>query len=471
MNKNILSVLFCLCVINLFAQGNKKAQTKSGAPVSSTKVDLTAKNDKVNTKKPLKPMSTTNMSDQIKFINVNGIRVIIKPTTNDVVSTNILITGGVNNFTMDKQGLEGVCLDVLLDGGSKKYPKEIFHKTIESKGIGLGSNSGFDYSVIQLKTTSKTFNLGWDILSDVINYPEWNEQSMEQIKGQVTSGLMQQAQDPDESLTELVRKGIFTGTSYEKNPDGTAETVNALTLDDCKKYLPNITQKSKMIIVVVGKVTAEDIKSKVEAAFGALPMGQKDVFDSKPVAITSNQVTIEEREIATNYMRGVLPAAKVGSKESVALRIAYAILADRLFVEVRTKRNLSYAPSASVASNNFPYGSIYVTTTQPNDAAKVMLDEIKKIKSDGFTAKELVNQKEGFLTSYFMNQETNDGQAVTLGVAESRLGYMFAINFREEVKSLTLEEVNAAFRKYATNIHWFYLGDKSKVDESIFKGL
>ncbi len=403
-----------------------------------------------------------------KEFDINGVRVIMRPATNDVVSAVLFVSGGVQNYTQDQQGIENIALSVLTDGGSKKFPKEEFHKLTERKGISIGASTTFDYSVLTLKSTLGNFNTAWDLFSDMIVHPDWNAASLDQVKGQTISGLQQQQSDPDATLADMTREGIYKGERYAINPDGTPESVTGITMDAIQKHYNNILKRKKLVLVIVGKVTEADVRAKA-AAFASLPEGTSDQFRSVPPKIVANIVDVQEREIATNYMRATFQAPPKGSKDDIAMRLGMAILSDRLFVEVRTKRNLSYAPSASLSNVYDPYSFMYVSTTNPNDAAKVMLDELKKARAEGFSEKELMNQKEGFLTSYYMGQETNDGQALSLGSAELSLGYRRAEMIMDLVKAVKLEDVNSAFKKYATHVHWFYLGDKSKIDEKIFK--
>ena len=76
----------------------------------------------------------------------------------------------------------------------------------------------------------------------------------------------------------------------------------------------------------------------------------------------------------------MLAATAEGSADDIhAMQIASSILRDRVFEEVRVKRNLSYAPSAFLNSQGANVGGIYVTAVDANKAVRVMLDEIKRL--------------------------------------------------------------------------------------------
>ncbi len=456
-------IYISLCLLVVCSTSAVIAQVKKVA----SKTTPAAAQPANNANKPKTAMTSNTSAVQYEIIN--GIRVILKPSTNNVVSAILFVTGGVKNYNLATQGIEGLALNVAADGGTKKYPKNVWHDLTEQKGIIINTNSSYDYSTLEIRTIDKNWHIAFDLLADLVSHPAWDMQSFEQVKGASVSGLKQQESDPDSKLHNMSLSTTFKGTPYEADPDGSPESVNALTIDQLKAHYAKIMARRKMVLVVVGKVNMEELRKQVSTAFASLPEGLTDPFVSNPPKINTSTVNIEEREIATNYIQGIFSAPPTGTRESLAMRVGASILAERLFVEVRTKRNLSYAPSASVAGLFNPYGNVYVSTTQPNDAVQVMMDEIRKIKKDGFTEKELRDKKEGFLTGFYMGQETNSAQALTYGISELRGSWKKAESFKDDVYSLTTQELTDAFRKYATNISWFYLGDKDKVDEKIFK--
>ena len=93
-----------------------------------------------------------------------------------------------------------------------------------------------------------------------------------------------------------------------------------------------------------------------------------------------------------------MSAPYANSKDGVAMQIAMSILGDRYFTELRTKRSLSYAPAAfyAMAAVNNPYSVIYISTTKPEESMQVMVDEINKIKKEGFLEDELRDVKVSF---------------------------------------------------------------------------
>ncbi|MFN3939073.1 MAG: M16 family metallopeptidase, partial [Chitinophagales bacterium] len=231
-----------------------------------------------------------------------------------------------------------------------------------------------------------------------------------------------------------------------------------------------IIVKKRIFLVVVGNVSEEEITKAVKESFAKLPQGTTTSREQQTI-LTEGKVFVEDRDIATNYIRGVMSAPMLNTKEGVAMRIAMNILGDRYFTELRTKRSLSYAPAAFYAQAAIfnPYSVIYISTTDPKQSMEVMVEEINKIKKEGFLEEELVDTRESFLTQYYLTLETTANQANALGVGELAGGWEMMDNFTKDVNNTTLKDINKVFDQYSKAIVWTYLGKQSMVNQNNFK--
>jgi len=100
-----------------------------------------------------------------------------------------------------------------------------------------------------------------------------------------------------------------------------------------------------------------------------------------PPALTfaAPTVDITTRDLPTNYVMGSYVAPSMTTPDIYAMRVASSVLQNRVFVEVRVRRNLSYAPDAFLSSNEANVGGIYVSAVDANQAVRVMLDEITRL--------------------------------------------------------------------------------------------
>src|SRR5205807_8784010 len=123
--------------------------------------------------------------------------------------------------------------------------------------------------------------------------------------------------------------------------------------------------------------------------------------------------------------------------------VAMRILGFREWEEVRTKRNLSYAPAAFLRWNSaVPTGSLYVTATDPNATLKVMLAEAARLQREPVPAADLAGTKSVFLTSYLMDDQATDGQAGQLARAQILGGdWRLARLLPERIRQVTAADV------------------------------
>ncbi len=355
-------------------------------------------------------------------ITVNGFKVIFKPSQKQSVSAIMFFKGGTANYGADQQGIENLTLSAVSECGTEQYPKDAFKDKADKYSINMGGGATYDFGYVSMSCVKPYFNEGWDLFVQAVLKPAFEEGEVELLKQKLISGLKNSEGNPDTKLTQMAMDNSFHGTRYAYRPNGTPASMQKISRTDINNhYYQKLLNTNRMVLVVSGNINVEDLKAKVAEAFIGLP--------STPVAnmpvpqttrIAANNLNTENRKLATNYIMGIMGAPDASASSAVAYRLGVEILSDKLFEEVRTKRNLSYAPYSFVTSSFQPYTGIYVTTTKPKEAVTVMADEVKRLRNGGFTAVELRDAKSQFATSYYMKNESTYSMAYALGAADMK---------------------------------------------------
>ncbi len=408
-------------------------------------------------------------TSNVQEFEVNGIKVLLKHSPKEVISAKLFIKGGTANYTKEQEGIENFALNLAVSGGTTSLNKTDFSSAIDKLGANINVNSDYDFSEIELTGVKQFWDASWNLFTDAILNPAFSEKEYTLLKEQLINNAKQATSDPDSQLRNLAMANVFKGKNYEKIPVGTESSLQNISLETLKEFYKDLLGRKRIFLVIAGDVTMEDIKSKVESSFGSLKEGTLPILE-EPTKIVQPTNVIEDRDIATNYIRGYMTAPKMDSKEGVAMQIAMQILANRLFIEIRTKRGLSYAPSAFYANGivNSPYNAIYVSTIDPKQSIKVMVDEIDKLRTEGFTAKELEDIQQSFLTNHYMGLETMAAQTGNLGLAELKGNWKIAEEFATIINDVSLDDINKAIKKYSEVISWTYLGKKDMITEEDF---
>lgn len=408
--------------------------------------------------------------DGTKEFDVDGLKVIYKNTGKDVISVRLFLTGGTANYPLQKQGVEELAYSVVIKGGTANYPKEQFLSLSESMGTEFGSDAALDYGEINMLCLKESWNQSWDLFADAILNPVFPENEFNNKKEQLIANAHQTESDPDGKLEELILSTAFKGKNYEKRPDGSVESLTALTLDDIKSFYAANVCKKRAFLVIAGNVDENDIREKVKATLSKLPEGTPPVLEGI-TKIEQPAQDIVDRKISTNYLAGIMNSIPWNSPDAISMMVAMNIVYDRYFVELRTKRGLSYAPSAFINGNAItnPYTMFYISTDHPKEAIQVMIDIINDIRKNGFTEDELKGSKDSYLTTHFMRLETANMQSFNIGRWLLRGNLNAFDDFEKLVGGVTIQDINRVFTSNTGNIKWTYLGDGTKVVPEDFK--
>ena len=400
---------------------------------------------------------------------VNGLKVILKPSVKEIISVRFFIKGGTANYSKELEGVEALALTVAVEGGTKKMTKTEFATALEKIGTTIGSSTSLDYSEINMSCIKEFWDRSWNLFAEAIASPRFEAKEFELIKAQAVAQAKQAESNPDEHLRNRSLETTFANHNYAKRPRGTTASLEKISLENVTSHFRNIIGKQNCFLVVVGNVTEADLKQRVTRAFASIPAGKLPTLE--PRLEIKPEATLEDRDIPTNYIRGLMSAPSANEKEGIPMMLAMAIMYDRFFVELRTKRSLTYAPGAGYAATVFnnPYAAFYASSTDPKQTLKVMIEQINEVKNQGFKEKELKDMKESYLTEHFMDLETNDSQTMSLGLAEVGGDWRKTETFMPDVEKASVQDLNNVFKKYSSSIHWMYLGKEGAVSKDDFK--
>ncbi len=418
------------------------------------------------------PEKKASLADQIALVSefdVGGLKVIVKRRPNmATVSGGLFIRGGARNITAKNAGIESLTLEAATEG-SKKFPREVLRREIASTGGGISAGSNNDFSALSLGSTKKDFDKMWEIFTDVALNPTFAPEDVERAKARILTGLREQETSNDNFLDILQDRIIYANHPYANDVNGTLETTAAFKPADLKAYHKGMMETSRLLLVIVGDIDANDLKKKVEVTLGKLPKGNYREEPFPALDFSKPTVDITERNLPTNYIKGVFNAPSLSSPDYYAMRVAVAVLQSRVYSEVRLKRQLSYAPNAELGSNSVNTANIYVTTEDANQSVDVMLGEVENMRSKLINDKAVSGIAGHFLTLYYMDQETNAAQARELAKYELiGGGWKNAFTFLDKVKDVTPEQVRTVSQKYMKNIRFIVIGDPASVNKDVF---
>ena len=417
-------------------------------------------------------VATPDISAQAASVTefeVNGLKVILRRRASaPTVSVGLFLRGGVRNLTDKTAGLENLMLMSAIEAG-QNTPRQTVRRELARTGSTLGASAGSDFSVISLASTRENFDRMWKLFADVTMKPTFDPADVNRIRDQIVTGLREQETVPDSALDTLEDKIIYAGHPYSIDPIGTPETLAAITPAQLREHHKRSMETTRLLLVVVGDIDAAELKTKVAATLGTLPKGSYQEAVLPALDFSKPSVDVVARQLPTNYIKGDFAAPSLSSSDYYPMRVAMSILANRVFQEVRVKRQLSYAPNADMDNMGANTANIYVTAVDANQAIDVMLKEIQRIKKEPISSDELSGAAGEFLTNYYLKQQTNAAQAGDLARYELiGGGWRNSFDFLNHVREVTPDAVRAAANKYMKNIRFVVIGDPTAINKSLF---
>jgi zinc protease len=225
------------------------------------------------------------------------------------------------------------------------------------------------------------------------------------------------------------------------------------------------------LLVVVGNIDPAHVIAATNSYFEALPAGTYHETKLPELAASNGLVTAFEQKLPTNYILASAPAPQWGTPDFFPAWLAMSVLRTRLFKEVRTKRNLSYAPSARMSRTLFPRVSLYVTAVDPIATMTVMLAEAKKLRDEPVPTDELEGEKSTLVTLNVMAAEDAAGQAETLAVAQNIGGDWHLLqDLPAKIHAVTAAQIAAWAKGHLTHLQTVVIGDPTKLDRKALEG-
>jgi len=407
----------------------------------------------------------------VSEFEVNGLKVLMKRREGSLtVSAGLFVRGGAANINASNAGIESLMLSASTEA-TTGFPREKMRSELSRMGTVIGSSATNDYSVLSLACTRMHFDRSWQLFTDVILRPSFTKEDVSLVQDRAVVALSDDTDNPDVYLQKLQEKVAYAGHPYLNDTDGTPETISKLTPEDLRRYHDKLMETSHLLLVIVGDLDPAEVRDLVTNSIGKLPRG---TYKSEPMPqLTFDKSTVEitPRALPTNYIQGFFAAPSLTSPDIYAMRVASSLLRDRVFEEVRVKRNLSYAPDAFLRNQAANVGGLYVTAVDANQSVRIMLNEISKLQQQPVRADEIQAVVAQYLTTYYMGQETNAAQAGEL--AQYELiggGWRTSTDFLEKLTAVTPTDVQRVAQKYMRNIRFVVLGNPQSVDTGVFMG-
>lgn len=412
----------------------------------------------------LAQQGTQKGSNSTEAFNADGIKVIMTPADNELVSIIVGLEGGIAGGETANPALGDFMVDLATSSGSESVSKNDLRRFLSRTSTRLGGSSDLVGVRYTMTSTRSRFDEAWKVLSSIIRKPSYDETEYRNILQRRVAQAQNSWSNPEnyaarmsDSLVKITHPYLGRYT-YQ-------EDVEQVTIPLMREFHKKLSERSRMIVVVVGNVTRDEIERKL-ADFASWPVGSytAPMIPAIRLAPSPGMAVVDMPDKPTTYIFAGFAGPSWTDKDSWPLAVGMSYLREKLFEEIRTKRNLSYAPFAYTGgSHGYSVGTIGVSTIWPDSSITIMLREMQKMKDGEFSADDLEKTKQVYITNYYFREMTNAGKANSLYYNERYAGDWRRAFSYDAIQSVDKESVQRAFRKYAKNLQVGIVGKQSAV--------
>ncbi|MBC7415137.1 MAG: insulinase family protein [Herminiimonas sp.] len=399
-----------------------------------------------------------NINRRTELKTIGGLKVALLPkqTRGETVAVALTLHWGDEKTLFGKQTVAGIT-NAMLMRGTSKFTREQLADEFDKLKVSGG--------IYSFETTRANLPAALKLATHVMKEPSFPAAEFEQLRQQSLVGLEAQRNEPKSVAGQALAQHF---NRYPKGEwrafmsiDEKIAAIKALTLDDVKAFHRDFYGASKGELSIVGDFDPKAVSEVVAADLG----NWKSVAPYARITQTNFDVAPLQKNLDTPDKENGVYLARLNldlqddDADFPALNLANYIfgggagLNSRIMERIRQKDGLSYGGGSSINAGSIDRaGSFNLSAiAAPQNLAKVdaaMKAELARAIKDGFTAEEVARAKSGLMQQRVQTRAQDGalagGWATYLYLDRT---YAWSKQFEAKVNALSVEQVNAAFRK------------------------
>ena len=352
----------------------------------------------------------------------------------------------------------------MLDQGTKNMSKFEISEKLESVGARLNFFNGQARVGFSGKFLEEDTEMVFEIMADQIKNPLFSEQELEKVKKRAIAGYKRSKESTRGNAMNNMLEAFY-GKDHQNsptNPDQAIEDIKKITAQNLEEYHSKNYGTGSMVIVVVGDIKHQELEKMVKESFGGWKKSPLNTKKEERVASKKAgkvYLTMQDKT-STDFLVGTALEIDRYHPDYLPLYLGTHTLGGnfsaRLMQTVRVKEGLTYGINSSLSgfgNGNDGYWMVGGTFAPQllSKGESSTLREVKLWLEKGITQKELDVTKSTLTGGFQVGFDTTGGLAsgiLSAVVTHNSLEYLDS--YPEQVKKITLDQVNEAIKKYIT---------------------
>ena len=161
----------------------------------------------------------------------------------------------------------------MLSRGTERRSALEFATALEDVGACLGAGADTLVTTVTGEALTRDFDLVMDLFAEMLRQPAFPAADVERLKGEVLAGIAQAKTNPDRVADRAFERIVYPGrpSAAPAHVRERGAAIAAFTRDDLVDFHRRQYGPDRMIVVVMGDVTADRVREALEKRLGDWP--------------------------------------------------------------------------------------------------------------------------------------------------------------------------------------------------------
>ncbi|MEL6378342.1 MAG: pitrilysin family protein [Pseudomonadota bacterium] len=387
-----------------------------------------------------------------------------------LVYFSLALEAGRDRGTADKPAVANLTADLLEKGTQTKTTAEL-EDAIKMLGSSISFSAGPNGSYISGQTLARNLDATIALMTEMVLEPRWDTEEFDLLKRRTLDAVKQAEANPgaiarrEEAALYYPEDHVFRYQAY-----GTAEKLEAVTLDDLKAFYAAHYSPVGAALRIVGDVTP----AQTAAAFAALGDGwtgntPAEVALAQPEPVTASKIYFydvpDAKQSILRISRPALDGLAPTLPQARAMNFLLGdIYTSRLNTELRVNRGYTYGIGSGFGVGK-DRGFFRISSSVRSNVTAESIDLIRNIVSGygpSFTEDDLGIMKGALARGEALKTESLNAKLSILGDI-STFGYAddYRVQNIDMIKAMTLDDFKAVAATHlkTDQMNWLVVGD------------
>jgi zinc protease len=366
------------------------------------------------------PAPAIHLPVPTEFSLDNGLKVLlVEEHALPVLSAELVSRAGGENTQPGKSGLATLTSEIMSDGTQSRSLEKLAEDQ-ERIGAHIGTNASMDTSAISMSVLAQHATEGMELLADVAQHPAFRSEDVERRRKQRLVRLAQETDNVQSMALRVGPKLLFGDQPYGMSPNGTAESIKAITPADISTFYADHYGPADSVLVMAGDVTRDEAEKFARQYFGSWTghVAAAPAIPAAPAPPSTHIVIVDKpgapQTALLAFGLGVPQSSPDADTISIMNYTLGGSFASRINMNLREIHGYTYGANSRFMEyregGGFFAGGL-VRTDVTASAAKELMSEIRNFPDKPSTSEELAASKEASMRSLPGRFETNNAIA------------------------------------------------------------